>query len=428
MHAPHQDTIVIGGGLAGLVIARELSAAGRTVTLLEARPRLGGRVYFDSFGDTGEYVEFGGNWFALHYQPLTAAEFDRYGLKLAAGDPGAQFRTMIGDELLHGMLPVPQEDIVDLERAVWECLASSRRIEYGRPWEEQGLEDLDISWAEYVRGLKLSPSVEGYLMTWTSASDPDRTSALYVLVMFNTFGNSAWATYTSSTGHKLAEGTAALVKAITSEVRADIHLDTVVSHVEQTDDAVVVTTTDGRTFTGTNAVLATPVNTWEDITFTPPLSDQKSEVATTKHVGTGQKVWMQLTGTPEGGVAGWGLGRGLNWLLRDRQLPAGGDLYVGFTGATSLDIDDHDALRDAVRVYAPDAEITRAAMHDWNEDPYAKGVWAVYQPGHFTRLHSELSRPEGRLQFAGSDLSFGLQLWIEGAFETAFQVVDRLLA
>ena len=44
MPVPRKDTIVIGGGLAGLVIARELSAAGRAVTLLEARSRLGARV------------------------------------------------------------------------------------------------------------------------------------------------------------------------------------------------------------------------------------------------------------------------------------------------------------------------------------------------------------------------------------------------
>lgn len=428
MQPPHQDTIVIGGGLAGLVIARELSAAGHTVALLEARSRLGGRVYFESFADTNEFVEYGGNWFALHYQPLTAAEFDRYGLELTAGEPGTQSRTFIGELLLHGMLPVPQEDIVDLERAVWECLAASRRIEYGRPWEEQGLEDLDISWAEFVRGLKLSPSVEGYLLTWTSASDPDRTSALYVLVLFTTFGNSAWATFTSSMSHKLAMGTSALVDAITSEVRADIHLETVVSRVEQTDDAVVITTTDGRTFTATNAVLATPINTWADLSFTPPLSPKKQETIAEKHVGTGQKVWMQLTGVPDGGVSGCGIGKGVNWLTRDRRLSVGGDLYVAFTGGAHLDLDDPDAVRDAVRVYAPDAEVTRAAAHDWNEDPYAKGVWAVYPPGHFTRRHSDLSRPEGRLQFAGSDVSFGQQLWIEGAFETAFQVVDRVLA
>ena len=38
------DTIVIGAGAAGLAAARALSDAGRTVAILEARPRIGGRV------------------------------------------------------------------------------------------------------------------------------------------------------------------------------------------------------------------------------------------------------------------------------------------------------------------------------------------------------------------------------------------------
>jgi monoamine oxidase len=425
MLVPRQDTLVIGGGLAGLAIARELSAAGQAVTLLEGRSRLGGRVYYDTIEGTDDFVELGGNWIDPHYQPLIAAEIERYGLELVHRDPGTEQRTMVAGQVLHGPLPVPQTDIVELERAVWECLAASRRIEYGRPWEEQGLDDLDVSWAEYVRGLKLPPTVEEYLMTWTTASDPEQSSALNILVLFTTFRHSAWAVYNSMV-LKFANGTASLIDAIAADVRAQIYLDAVVTHVDQSADEVVVTTVEGRSFAAGNAVLATPVNTWADLTFTPPLSEAKQEVAACKHVGTGQKVWMQLEGTPVGGVFGWGFGKGLNSLLRDRQLSEGGELYVGFTGAGRLDVDDHDSVRDAVRVFAPDAEVTRAFEHDWLADPFAKGMWAVFRPGHFTRLHTELSRPEGRLHFAGADVSFGLQQWMEGAFETAFQVANRL--
>jgi monoamine oxidase len=426
MPSPRQDVIIIGGGLAGLVVARELSAAGRNVTLLEAKPRLGGRVNFDSFADTSEQIELGGNWIDPNYQPLIAAEIHRYGLQLMHGEPGAHGRTVSGDRLLEGGLPVPPEDTVGLERAVWECTAASRRIEYGRPWEEQDLEDLDVSWSEFVRGLKLSPAVEEYLLTWTSASDPEQTSALNILVLFAAFGHSAWAAY-NSMELKFAQGTSSLVDAIAAEVRAQIHFEAVVTNVDQSADEVSVTTADGRRFAATTAVLATPVNTWEDIEFTPPLSDAKQEVVKVKHVGTGQKIWMQLSGTPEGGIFGWGFGKGINWLLRDRTLEEGGDLYVGFTGGGKMNVEDKEALREAVRVFAPDAEVTRAFEHNWVDDPFSKGVWAVYRPGHFTRLHSELSRPEGRLHFAGADLSFGQQLWMEGAFETGFRVADRLL-
>ena len=59
------DALIIGGGIAGLVAARHLTQAGLRVTLLEARDRLGGRIYTES---TGEFpVELGAEF--VHGRP-----------------------------------------------------------------------------------------------------------------------------------------------------------------------------------------------------------------------------------------------------------------------------------------------------------------------------------------------------------------------
>jgi len=53
--------VVVGAGLAGLAAANELLAAGRDVTVVEARHRVGGRVWTVSLPN-GEIAELGAEW------------------------------------------------------------------------------------------------------------------------------------------------------------------------------------------------------------------------------------------------------------------------------------------------------------------------------------------------------------------------------
>src|SRR5688500_2759770 len=55
------DVAIVGAGLAGLTAARELTKAGRSVVVLEAQDRVGGRTLNHRFED-GTLVEVGGQW------------------------------------------------------------------------------------------------------------------------------------------------------------------------------------------------------------------------------------------------------------------------------------------------------------------------------------------------------------------------------
>src|SRR2546430_16763162 len=69
------SVIVFGAGLAGLTAAREIVRAGRSVMVLEARNRVGGRVLNQPL-DIGDYAELGGMFTGPtqdHIQALAAA-------------------------------------------------------------------------------------------------------------------------------------------------------------------------------------------------------------------------------------------------------------------------------------------------------------------------------------------------------------------
>ncbi len=85
MVAPVARVIVVGAGIAGLAAASRLQRAGIPHVVLEARDRLGGRLYTVDLA--GAPVDLGGSW--IHHpigNPLSSL-CDDYGLARAPGDP-----------------------------------------------------------------------------------------------------------------------------------------------------------------------------------------------------------------------------------------------------------------------------------------------------------------------------------------------------
>merc|ERR1712123_411194 len=63
------DVIIVGGGLTGLTLARNLTQQGKKFIILEARNRIGGRIHSVDKQD-GAVVEMGATWFFPHFKNL----------------------------------------------------------------------------------------------------------------------------------------------------------------------------------------------------------------------------------------------------------------------------------------------------------------------------------------------------------------------
>jgi monoamine oxidase len=413
------DAIVVGGGFAGLVAARDLGASGRRVLLLEARDRLGGRTWYREFGDMEQKVEMGGTWFVERFQPHIAAEIARYGLPVGQSPAGRSFRSVVAGDVLSGGFPLPLEEVSDFERGLFEIIAGARRIEFGKPLDTQPLADLDVSFEDFLAPLGLARATHEYLSSWVGfffGCHPAQVSALHALSWVAGFDSSAWAWYAAITD-KFGKGTQSLVDALAAAGGAEIRLSSPVARIEQDDDGVTVTTRAGEPFRARVSVVATPLNTWHDVEFAPELSEPKRQAALERQTGHSTKVWALAENVPDH-LVGVGWGGGLNWLSTEFVLPEG-QLLVGFgTGPELLDVTSRDDIRRAVQHFAPDARIVATDAHDWNADEFSQGTWMAYRPGQLTRYHTAFQEREGRLAFAGSDLALGWAGWMDGAIET----------
>ena len=89
------DVIVVGGGFAGVTAAREIALRGRSVLLLEARDRLGGRTWSADWN--GIPIEYGGAWVHWH-QPHTWSEITRAGLSVELSEDAQRAHWWVGPE------------------------------------------------------------------------------------------------------------------------------------------------------------------------------------------------------------------------------------------------------------------------------------------------------------------------------------------
>jgi monoamine oxidase len=104
-------------------------------------------------------------------------------------------------------------------------------------------------------------------------------------------------------------------------------------------------------------------------------------------------------------------------------------ILVGFTCADTFKGDPLNTadVERSLRAYFPDAHVVDCDAHDWNGDPHFDGTWRIDPPGmghDFTRIMGE---PEGRVVFAGSDVSDSVwRVWMEGAMRTGEVASQRV--
>ncbi len=426
---PDADVVVVGGGLAGLVAARDLTERGRRVIVLEARDRIGGRTWTAPLPGTDVMVELGGTWVHPESQPAVAAEIERYGLRMRTyREPG------IGIFCTGGERHVTQGGDAGL-RAAFAAFddafeAIGRRLADGdRETAPERLADLDVSVTDWLAGRSDPIASRDGLLAFAAAmgGGPPSELAFLPLVLDAIDNGYAIDAGWSEIGLSFVGGTRTLVDALAQGL--DVRLGSVAVALEHHGDEVAVRLEGGGRLTGRAAVVALPLNVWSDVAFDPPLLGGKRGAAARGHAGHSSKVLAIARNVPDG-LAGIGWGVPLQAVFSMGAVGADGEqLLVGFGAATPIDPNDREAVTDAIRSYVPEAEVVAHGGHDWNADPFSKGVWFAPPVGwHRTTMGEDLEAPVGRVAFAGGDLPEVGSGWIEGAIASGGRAAERIEA
>jgi monoamine oxidase len=414
------DVIVVGGGFAGVTAAREAALHGRSVLLLEARDRLGGRTWSADWD--GIPIEYGGGWVHWH-QPHTWSEITRAGLRVDLSEDAERAHWWVGEERREGT--IAERDTI-AERG-WNRFVDGVREALPNPYDpllagEEFARFDRLTIAERLDELELDEEERAVLEAELEslASAPlENAGAVSVLRWHALSGYSLALTQYTGGRVTLTDGTGALLQAIASAAPVETRLESPVAAVRVNGSRVEVETRAGKLHDAAVAVVAVPLNVLGAIEFEPALAKGKQEAIAAGQVSRGLKIFLRTRG---GDVLDNAIKprHPFGYLDTELLLGAGEQLQIGF----GIDAErcDPNRLQYDLDDILPGYELIDAAWHDWLADEYARGTWAIHPPGWYTRHHAEMRRPEGRIFLAGSDLANGWSGFIDGAIESGLEV------
>ncbi|MGW3943678.1 flavin monoamine oxidase family protein [Streptomyces phaeochromogenes] len=414
------DVAVIGGGFAGLAAAREASQLGRSVILIEALDRLGGRTWTDD--RLGTRIEMGGT--DIHWlQPHVWSEVSRYGLKIEEFTPPEQLLFLDDGAVAEGS----EEEVFGLLDKGMRALAEAAREAYPRPQDplfSPAALDLDkLSVGDFLDRVEMTRQERAMVSSFWSAAcqAPLSEAGLTIALRWLALAGWDWQVMLDVISrYKITGGMGLLADGIASDIKADFRMSTAARRVTETSSGVEIELSDGSTVVAAAVVCAVPVNVLSQIGFSPE-RPEVTAVAEAGQISGGLKVVCRIKGDRAPYMAFAPEGHPFVLLQYDR--PVGEDHIAVAFGPDATAVNGHSAaeVQRVLRAWLPDLEVLEAATHSWTTDPMFRGTWAVPAPGQLQQQLDLVGARGSRVLFAGADLASGSYALIDGAIHTGIR-------
>jgi monoamine oxidase len=391
--------VVVGAGFAGLVAADELRGAGVEVTVLEARDRVGGRVWSVPFA--GGVAERGAE-FILPCNTTLESLAERFRLPLVRKGTPYGRRTARGEEA------VPEGEL----EAVFDRIAAVSGPE--------GAETV----ADAIDDLGLAPRMAALIRARIEVSMGYPADDLKAEVL----GEGA-ATFGDFDSYSVRGGNAELARALARELGAAVHTSSPVRRVRWSDGAVTVGTEDGE-LDGDAAVIAIPTAPLAEIGFEPPLRGPTAEALASIRYGQNAKLFVALR-APSPPTAIMSVRRRF-WSYT--QLDSSGEpapfvvAYAGTPDAVDGLAEDAESWLEELAALRPELELNPegALLSTWHDDRWVRGSYSARSRSSPLR-DADLTKPIGPLYFAGEHTAGDWHGLMEGALRSGRRAARQLL-
>lgn len=417
------DVLVVGAGVTGLTAATELVKAGKTVAVLEARERVGGRLWTDTID--GVRLELGGQWVSPDQTALLATldelgldTFTRYrdGQSVYIGRDGT--RRVFGGSAF----PVSERTEAEVDRITGILDALAADMDPARPWDHPQADELDqISFATWLDGqtddAEAKDNIALYIGPAMLTKPTHAFSALTAVLMAASAGSFSHLVDADFILDKRVVGGLQQVPLRLAENLGDrVIANSPVQQINWTKDSVTATAED-RTWSAKHVIVAVPPTLVPRIQFSPNLPPVQMQWR--QHQSFGLVIKLHVTySTPfwrDSGLSGTAFSP--YELVHESYDNTNHDeergTLVGFISdvradeVLALTAEERKArVLESLANYYGDEALAPVAYYEsqWMTEEWTAGAYATsFSVGGLTRYRDQVLAPVGPIRFGTSD-------------------------